>query len=98
VPFNRPIPDRRPADKAASALGGIMQAEMAMQMAMVLPSAVLIGWLLGALADRWFHQSWIGIAGVVFGSVSGLTWIIRLVLTAERNSRPGNSTGGGPAA
>jgi len=40
-----------------------------MQIAILLPSAAFIGWLLGAWADRAWHQSWLGIAGIVFGGI-----------------------------
>lgn len=99
MPFNRPIPQPKQGGKIASGVGAIIEAEKAMQMALMLPSSVFIGWLAGAWADYHFHQSWISIAGVVFGSVSGVAYIVRTVITAEKNSRPapdsGNETGKG---
>lgn len=53
-----------------------------MQIAILLPSAAFIGWLCGALADRWLHQTWISLAGIVFGGISGLVYVIRLALSA----------------
>lgn len=96
MPFNRPIPDSKPSAKLSGGIGGMIQAERALQMALTLPSAVAVGWLLGAWADHTFHQEWIGIAGIVLGSVAGLTYIVRMAIAGEQASRPGNGAGGGP--
>ena len=83
----------------STGVAAIVQAETGIQIALVLPSAVVICWLLGAWADHHFHQSWISIVGVVFGAVSGLVYIIQFVLRAERQDRtatgPQNGTGKG---
>jgi F0F1-type ATP synthase assembly protein I len=91
VPFNRPIPESKPQGKVAGGIGALVQAEKAVQIALVLPSAVVICWLIGAWADHRFHQSWIGIAGVIFGSVSGLVYVIRMALTSDKNPMLGGS-------
>jgi ATP synthase protein I len=93
--FNRPIPEDKPRGKAGMALGGLIEAEKLMQIALTLPAAVLIGWLAGAWADSRLHQSWIAILGVVFGGISGLVYVIRTVMAAEKKSRPGNLPGNG---
>ena len=71
MPFNRPIPDPAPRRKNSAGLDTLVQAEKLMQIAILLPSAAFIGWLLGAWADKVFHQSWIAVAGIVFGGISG---------------------------
>ena len=93
MPFNRPIPDAKPRAKLSSGIGAIVQAEKLMQIALLLPSAAVIGWLAGAWLDHKLHQSWIAIAGIVFGGISGLVYVIRLVMAAERDSRTGSDTG-----
>ena len=97
MPFNRPIPETKPRSKPSTAIQGLVQAEKLMQIALLLPSSAFIGWLAGAWADSHFHQSWIGIAGCVFGGVSGLVYVVRLMITTEKNSRiedvPQNGTG-----
>jgi len=95
MPFNRPIPETKPTGKLASGIGAVVEAEKAMQMALMLPSAVFIGWLAGAWADHHFHQSWMEISGVVLGAVSGLVYIVRTVISAEKNSRPAAKPGDG---
>jgi ATP synthase protein I len=90
MPYNRPIPDPQPRRKHSSGLDTLVQAEKLMQIAILLPSAAFIGWLLGAWADRTWHLSWVGLAGMVFGGVSGLVYVVRLVMASS-----GKGTGGG---
>lgn len=87
MPYHNPIPeDRRPRrDKDSGGLATLVQAEKMIQIAILLPSAAFIGWLLGAWADRALHQDWIGIAGIVFGGISGLVYVIRLVVASGKD-------------
>ena len=89
MPFNRPIPDPAPRRKQSAGLDTLVQAEKLMQIAILLPSAAFVGWLFGAWADKAFHQSWIGLAGMVFGGISGIVYVVRLVMSTT----PGNGKG-----
>jgi F0F1-type ATP synthase assembly protein I len=82
MPFNRPIPDSKPRTKPVSALASLMEAEKMMQIAFLLPAAAFVGWLAGAWADSFLHQSWIGLAGIIFGGVSGLVCVVRMAIAA----------------
>jgi hypothetical protein len=99
VPFNNPIPQSTPKSKASSGLFALVEAEKLMQIALLVPSSVGICWLIGAGLDSWLHQKWIAIAGIVFGGISGLVYVVRMALAAEKSSRPksnGDSSAGGP--
>ena len=63
--------------KGTGALGDLVKAESMIQLAIALPAGCLIGWLAGAWADRHFHQSWIGIVGILLGAVAGFIQIFR---------------------
>ncbi len=100
MPYNNPIPDPKTRNKAAGGLQSLVQAEKLMQIAFVLPSAMVIGWLLGAWADMKLHQSWLTIVGVIFGCISGLVYVVRLAMDAEKSvgplddsSKKGNGSG-----
>ncbi|WP_239461284.1 AtpZ/AtpI family protein [Occallatibacter savannae] len=95
MPFNRPLPDSGSNSKRSSGVDAIVKAETGIQIALILPSSVVICWLIGAWADKHFHQSWISIAGVVFGAVSGLVYIIQYVIRADREDRNGTGSGKG---
>jgi hypothetical protein len=95
VPFNNPIPQSTPKSKASSGLFALVEAEKLMQIALLIPSSVGICWLIGAGLDSWLHQKWIAIAGIVFGGISGLTYVVRMALAAEKSSRPKSNDNGG---
>jgi ATP synthase protein I len=78
--FNKPIPDNDGKRRDNGGIATLVQAEKMMQIALLLPSAAFVGWLIGVLLDRWLHTSWIGPAGIAFGGISGLVYVIRLVL------------------
>jgi len=96
MPFNRPIPDSKPQSKSAGGIQTLVQAEKMMQIAILLPSAAFIGWLAGAWLDSKLHQSWIGLAGIVFGGISGLVYVVRLVMaTGDGTAKSADGTGKG---
>jgi ATP synthase protein I len=96
MPFNEPIPDPRPRSKFAAGVNNLVQAEKLLQIALVLPCAVLIGWGIGAWADSHFRQSWISLVGIIFGSISGLVFVVQQAVGAEKSSRSELEAGNDP--
>jgi F0F1-type ATP synthase assembly protein I len=77
-------------------MGALIEAEKLVQIAFVLPAAVLIGWLGGAWLDSRLHQSWIALAGFILGSISGMVSAIRMAMTsgaAPKKNKNGSGTG-----
>jgi F0F1-type ATP synthase assembly protein I len=99
MPFIRPNPNAKSNNKIMSGVTLWAQAEKMMQIALLLPSAAVIGWLAGAWADMHLHTKWIGLAGIVFGGISGLVYVVRLAVAAANDSggsaKTGNETGKG---
>lgn len=93
MPYHNPIPERRSSSKTGIGFQSLVQAEKLLQVAFVLPSAMVIGWLAGAWADSKLHQSWLTVVGIIFGCISGLFYVIRLALDAERAVGPVDSPG-----
>ncbi len=62
-----------------------------MQVAVLLPSSAFVGWLIGAGLDKLFHQTWITLLGILFGGVSGIVYVVRMVVTAGAKKGPGTS-------
>jgi len=87
MPFHNPIPESRQPAKSSGGLGSLVEAEKLMQIAMVMPSAVLVGWGLGYLGDHKLHLRWMTASGVIFGCVAGLVYVIQLAFAAERASQ-----------
>jgi len=79
-------------------VGAWVQAEKMVQIVLLLPSAGFIGWLAGYGLDRWLHQTWIAMAGIVFGIVAGLVGAVRMAMVYGGDSsggkRDGNGNGG----
>jgi F0F1-type ATP synthase assembly protein I len=90
MPSQNPVPDNKTPGKA-SGFQSLVQAEKLMQIAFVLPSAMIVGWLGGAWADSKLHQSWMTIVGVILGCVAGLYYVIRLAIDAEKSAGASDS-------
>ncbi len=98
MPFNRYNSGSKSGSKSRSGLssgiGGLIEAEKLMQVAFVLPAAVLIGWAGGWWLGNAMHQKWIEIVGVVFGCISGLVYVIQTAVAAEKKTTMGDEAQG----
>jgi ATP synthase protein I len=92
---NNPMHERNTRGKAAGGIESLVQAEKLLQIAFVLPSAMVVGWLAGAWADIKLHQSWLTIVGVIFGCIAGLVYVIRLAIDAEKSAGKNGGTKSG---
>jgi F0F1-type ATP synthase assembly protein I len=81
-----PNPEQRKS-QAGGAMDTFVKAESLLQLAFILPAAVLIGWGAGALLDRWLHTNWIYVVGLLFGSAAGLVEVVRQALRAGNEKR-----------
>ena len=90
MPFNRPIPNSKARQKSSSGIETLVQAERLMQIALLLPSAAVVGWLMGAWLDLKLHTSWLGLVGIVFGGISGLVYVVRMVLATKPGTEDGS--------
>ena len=81
------MPNESPNQKPATGKGAvdsIVRAERLMQIAFILPAAVVVGWLAAAGLDKWLHQHWIYLVGIILGCAAGFVQIFRLVQTNEK--------------
>lgn len=83
--FNNPPPKEKGTKSDDGGMGTLLRAEKLTQIAFILPAAVFIGWALGALADRWLHQNWIYLVGIILGSVAGFIQIFRLIAESGKD-------------
>ncbi len=65
--------------KQSGATQAIVKVEKLTAIAFALPVAALVGWVVGGLLDRWLHQHWIWIAGLVVGVVAGFVQVFRMI-------------------
>ena len=76
MPPSIPPSDRDPRNKRSF----WVQVGRYSQLAFVLPTALVVGWLIGAALDRWLHTTWIYLAGILLGIAAGFVDLIRTVL------------------
>jgi ATP synthase protein I len=95
----RENPEKDDRGGFSSGLGSLVEAEKLMQVAFVLPTALVICWALGWWLAGIAHQKWIEIAGIVFGCIVGLVYVIQMAIAVEKKTRMGdesqNKTGKG---
>lgn len=93
VPYHRPIPEKKSQSGNPGLFGAWVQAEKFIQIALLLPSSAFIGWVAGYGLDRWLHQTWMAMAGVVVGIISGLVGAIRMAIYYSGGSSAGSGDG-----
>jgi ATP synthase protein I len=76
-----PDPDRKNSGKKENFW---VQAARYSQLAVVLPAALVVGWLIGAALDRWLHTTWLYLAGILVGIAAGFVELLR---TAMRDTK-----------
>ena len=81
MPFNAPHPDKK---QSGGGLQSLVKAEKLIQIALVMPAAVFIGWIAGVALDKWLHQTWIYILGLVLGCIAGLVEAVRQAVSSDR--------------
>jgi ATP synthase protein I len=74
----------RPSSDQHGAMRSLVRVESLIQLALMLPAATVIGWLIGVGLDRWLHQNWIYIVGLILGAVAGFVQIFRVVLAETK--------------
>lgn len=84
MPQEPSTPDSRPP-KPNPAVSGLVKAERMLQIAVIFPAAVVVGWIAGAALDKWLHQTWIYLAGIILGSVAGFIEVFRVIQDASKN-------------
>ena len=79
---NPPSGTGKPSPRGSEALRGLAQAESLMQIALILPCALVIGWGAGWWIDHRFHSHWATLTGLILGLISGMVSVVRMALAA----------------
>ena len=61
-----------------------VEAEKYIQLAITLPAATVIGWILGSLLDGYLGTHWIHIAGLFVGIAAGFVQLIRVAIASSK--------------
>jgi uncharacterized membrane protein YfcA len=70
-----------PADRSPKKMW--VGAEKYLQLGFTIPASTFVGWILGALLARWLHKDWLPLAGLVFGTVAGFVYFIRMAMSEK---------------
>ena len=63
------------------AFQGLSRVESLIQLGLLLPASLVIGWAIGLALDHWLHLHWMTVAGLIFGAVAGFVQTIRVALS-----------------
>ena len=78
-----PEKSAKPASKDA-ALHSLVRVESLIQLGLLLPACVVIGWAIGLALDHWLNQHWMNVAGLILGAIAGFVQTIRIVLSHSK--------------
>ena len=48
----------------------------------IIPAAIVAGYIVGALLDRWLHTTWLSVAGLILGAISGFVQMVRMAMAS----------------
>jgi ATP synthase protein I len=79
-------PDEKDGEGLSSGFKSLVEAEKLMQVAFVLPSALVICWFLGWWLAGHTHQKWLETAGIIFGCIVGLVYVVQMAIAVEKRT------------
>ena len=68
-------------DNKNGSLRSLVRVESLIQLGLLLPACVVIGWAIGLALDHWLGQHWINIAGLIAGAIAGFIQTVRVALS-----------------
>jgi F0F1-type ATP synthase assembly protein I len=79
-------PPERPAKSSSKdgTMHSLVRVESLIQLGLLLPACVVIGWAIGLALDRWLNQHWMNVAGLILGAIAGFVQTIRIVLSHSK--------------
>jgi ATP synthase protein I len=77
-------PEKAKSSSKDGALHSLVRVESLIQLGLLLPACVVIGWAIGLALDRWLNQHWMNVAGLILGAIAGFVQTIRIVLSHSK--------------
>jgi ATP synthase protein I len=86
VAMGMPDPPEKGAKTSSKdgAMHSLVRVESLIQLGLLLPASVVIGWAIGLALDRWLNQHWMNVAGLILGAIAGFVQTIRIVLSHSK--------------
>jgi ATP synthase protein I len=77
------LAEQRPAKN--STVHSLVRVDNLLQLGLLLPASVVVGWAIGLALDHWLDKHWINVAGLIFGAIAGFVQTIRIVLSHSKD-------------
>jgi len=75
------MPTDPPEPKPDGALHSLAKLENLIQLGLLLPACVVIGWAIGLALDHWLGKTWVNVAGLIAGAIVGFAQTVRVALS-----------------
>ena len=82
-------PDDQPPHGASSSKDGALKSlvgvQSLIQLGLLLPACVVIGWAIGLALDHWLNLRWMNIAGLIAGAIAGFIQTVRVAMSHNKD-------------
>ena len=81
-------PDDQPPQETSSeqgALKSLSGVQSLIQLGLLLPACVVIGWAIGLALDHWLNLHWMNIAGLIAGAIAGFIQTVRVAMSHNKD-------------
>ncbi len=82
-----PPDSQSPQAKSSSkdgAVRSLVRVESLLQLGLLLPACVVIGWAIGLALDHWLNRHWINIVGLIAGAIAGFVQTVRVAMAHNK--------------
>jgi ATP synthase protein I len=69
-------------DGALKSLSGV---QSLIQLGLLLPACVVIGWAVGLALDHWLNLHWMNIVGLIAGAIAGFIQTVRVAMSHNKD-------------
>jgi len=83
-----PPDDQSPQETSSSkdgALKSLSGVQSLIQLGLLLPACVVIGWAVGLALDHWLNQHWMNIVGLIAGAIAGFIQTVRVAMSHNKD-------------
>jgi ATP synthase protein I len=83
-----PPDDQSPQDTSSSkdgALKSLSGVQSLIQLGLLLPACVVIGWAVGLALDHWLNLHWMNIVGLIAGAIAGFIQTVRVAMSHNKD-------------
>ncbi|MGA3226259.1 MAG: AtpZ/AtpI family protein [Acidobacteriaceae bacterium] len=82
-------PDDQPPQSTSSSKDGALKSlsgvQSLLQLGLLLPASVVIGWAIGLALDHWLNLHWMNIVGLIAGAIAGFIQTVRVAMSHNKD-------------